>query len=38
MYVLVVFHYKDDIITTQDRGRANIKCNNNDIIQLTGYN
>ena len=33
MYALVVSHYKDDIVVnTQDRGGAEVECNNNDII------
>ena len=38
-YVLVISRYKDDILViTRDRGRAEVKCNNNDIMNITGYN
>ena len=41
-YVLVISRYKDDIIViTRDLGRAEVECNNNDIIQvqwdITGF-
>ena len=30
--------YKDDItVVIQNQGGAKVKCNNNDIIQVTGY-
>ena len=33
-----ISHYKNDVVViTQDRGRAEVKCNNNDIIRVTGY-
>ena len=32
MYGLVISCYKDDIVITQDRSRAEIECNNKDII------
>ena len=32
-YVLVISRYKDDIVViTLDRGRAEVECNNNNII------
>ena len=34
IYVIVISQYEDDIIViTQDRGRAEVECNNNDIIK-----
>ena len=39
LHVLVISRYKDDIIViTQDRGGTEVKCNNNDIIQVREYN
>ena len=39
MYVLVISRYEDDIVViTQDRGGAEVECNNNNIIRVTGYN
>ena len=33
VYVIVISRYEDEIIViTQDRGRAEFECNNNDII------
>ena len=32
-HVLVISHYKDDIVViTQDQGGVKVECNNNDII------
>ena len=34
-YVLVISHYKDDIVViTRDQGGAEVEYNNNDIIQV----
>ena len=31
--------YEDDIVViTRDRGGAEVECNNNNIIRVTGYN
>ena len=38
MYGLVISCYKDDIIITQDRSRAEVECSNKDIIRMKGYN
>ena len=36
-YVLVISRYEDDIVViTRDRGGAEVECNNNDIIRVTG--
>ena len=36
-YVIVISRCKDDIIViTRDRGRAEVECNNNDIIRVYG--
>ena len=36
-YVLVISRYKDDVVViTRDQGRAEVECNNNDIIQVYG--
>ena len=33
LFVLVISCYKDDIVViTQDQGRAEVECNDNDII------
>ena len=31
-YILVISHYKDDVVITRDQGRAEVECNKNDII------
>ena len=37
-YVLVISHYKDDIIViTQEQGGAEVNCNDNDVICVMGY-
>ena len=37
-YYVVMSHYKDDItVTTQNRGGAEVQCNNNDIIRVTEH-
>ena len=37
-YVLVISHYKDDIIAiTQEQGGAEVECNHNDVICVMGY-
>ena len=38
-YVLVISHYKDDIIViTQEQGGAEVECNDNDVICVMKYN
>ena len=38
-YAYIISHCKDDIVViTWDRGRTMVKCINNDVICITGYN